>query len=236
MSRSVLTILLLALLTPFSAASDDPPETGVPPEEQFPEGRYATIDTTMGRIVVRLLPDQAPQAVAQFVALAEGTLERADPMTGEKLAGRYYDGVGIYLAEAGIRFEAGDSTNTGRGGPPLWVSPTEGAGPVNYSSPGRLGLVPAPGRGASPYSIMITASAQPRLSGRYPCLGEVVSGADVVMRISEVKTHRNGKPIEPLRIDKIRTFTVGEPSALPEIISYQAERRRLAPLPRSDKD
>ena len=43
--------------------------------EELAPGWYARIDTSMGRIVVQLLPEQAPQAVAQFVALARGEVE-----------------------------------------------------------------------------------------------------------------------------------------------------------------
>lgn len=40
------------------------------------EELIATLTTTMGPIVVRLFPDQAPKTVDNFVGLAEGTIER----------------------------------------------------------------------------------------------------------------------------------------------------------------
>jgi hypothetical protein len=42
-----------------------------------PQGWYARLDTDKGPIVAKLLPDQAPQSVAHFAALAQGRLEWA---------------------------------------------------------------------------------------------------------------------------------------------------------------
>ena len=228
--------LLLVLVAPAAARPDVQTGAQPQPQEELPAGWYARIDTSMGRIVVQLLPGQAPQAVAQFVALAKGEVERTDPMTGEAIEGPNYDGTGVYLAKAGLRFEAGDPTSTGGGGPPLWVASSEGGGPVNFHTAGRLGLNLTPGRGASPYSFFITASAQPQFSGLYPCFGAVVQGRDVVLRITEVRTHRDDRPIEPVLINKVRIFTVGDPPDLAEPVSYQAKPRKFAPRPRPQAD
>jgi peptidyl-prolyl cis-trans isomerase A (cyclophilin A) len=225
------TLFLVFVLPATVWTAVDGAPVGSLAEQDLDPGWYARIDTSRGRLVARLLPEQAPQAVAQFVALAEGELQRADPLTGEAIEGRYYDGAAIYFAEAGIRFEAGDPRG---GGPSMWVSTFEGAGPVNFSGPARLGLKPIAGRGATPYSFFVTASAQPRLNGNHPCFGVVVQGSDVVMRITEVKTHRDGRPIDPIFVRRVRIFTVGDPPPLPEPVSYEAERRELAPRPLPD--
>src|SRR4030095_4975076 len=56
-------------------------------------GTYAVFDTTEGSFTIRLFEKEAPNTVANFVGLAEGTKEWRDPATGEKKTAPYYDGV-----------------------------------------------------------------------------------------------------------------------------------------------
>jgi len=227
--RLRLLALLLVILAPGAARSEGQASAEQLFLEQLPAGWYARVETSMGRIIARLLPDQAPQAVAQFAALAGGELDRTDPLTGEMGKAHFYDGLEVYLAEAGLRFEAGDPAGGSRGGPSLWVSPHEGQGPVNFLAGGRLGLNLMSGRGASPYSLIFTAAPQPRFSGRQPCFGSVVSGLEVIRRISEVKTHPGGRPLEPVVVEQIRVFSVGDPPPLAEPVSYQPQPKAFAP-------
>ena len=44
----------------------------------------ATLHTNHGDIVLNLFDDQAPKTVANFVGLAPGTKEYADPETGQQ--------------------------------------------------------------------------------------------------------------------------------------------------------
>ena len=48
-------------------------------------GLYATFDTSMGPIVVRLLEDKAPRTVDNFVALAKGVKPSADAEGKQRL-------------------------------------------------------------------------------------------------------------------------------------------------------
>ena len=58
-----------------------------------PNGPYVVMDTSMGRITCQFYQKQAPNAVANFIALAEGTKDWTDPTTNKAMHHkRYYDG------------------------------------------------------------------------------------------------------------------------------------------------
>src|SRR5256886_16399816 len=58
-----------------------------------PAGTYAIFETSQGNIVVRLLENEAPKTVANFVGLAEGTKEFTNEKTGQKKKRPFYDGL-----------------------------------------------------------------------------------------------------------------------------------------------
>lgn len=204
------------------AHADEVPEDGFVPSPGLHDGLHARIETNLGRIVVRLFPEQAPQSVAHFAGLARGTIPWTDVETGEIHSTPYYDGVPVHKTEAMRRFEAGDRSGTGRRAPKLYVAP-EGEGPANFSVGYRLGMTRAPGSRISAVQFFITVAPEPYLTGRHPCFGTVLEGREVVQRITEVKTYSNGRPIEPVIIEKIRIFTVGPEVELPEPVTYLPE-------------
>jgi peptidyl-prolyl cis-trans isomerase A (cyclophilin A) len=217
LSFVVIVIALVAVTQSVATSNDD----FVPPDD-FPTGWYARIETSAGRILAMLHPDQAPQSVAHFAGLAEGTLEWTDPATGQSQKAPYYDGIQVSFAKGGHLFEVGYRHGTSEV-PPLWV-PNEGKSPRGFGDrAGRLGMTTS-GAGISGVVFFITASTNRRLDGKYPCFGTVVSDIDTVYRISEVKTHANGRPIEPVTIEKIRIFSVGNPPPIPDPVPYVPSR------------
>jgi len=215
--------LVLSLVLPLLAAVG--PDSAPPPPAQtllpatLPQGWYATIETSLGVIVARLFPEQAPQAVAHFAALAEGRLEWVDPLTGVTNRGNYYDGLEVHLAVAGQRFEAGDPTGTGRGAPPFWI-PLEVNGPIKFDAPWRLGMTRASLGRISGVLFFVTATGLSALDRGHPCFGEVVSGREVVSAICNVKTGPRGNPLEAVVIRRIRIQKVGDPPPLPEPVRF----------------
>ena len=186
-------------------------------EEQLRVGWYARIVTSMGEMVVRLLPDQAPQSVAHFASLARGELEWSDPVTGDVHQEPFYDGSRVHYAKAGVSFELGRKSGSGSVAPLMYV-PLEGPGPVNFYEAGRLGMGRSPMGRTSAVIFFVTVTPQPWLNENHPCFAEVISGLDVAFRITEVRTYTNtGRPIEDVRVEKIEVYPVGNPLALPQV-------------------
>ncbi len=205
-------------------------EEAVPLPPGLGDGWYASIETSMGTIVARLLPAQAPQSVAWFAGLANGEIAWPDPLTGETRKEPYYDGLVVTRSVALSRFEAGDRTEIGQNAPRIFV-PAEGAGPVNFSRPGRLGHVRSSLDRINAVRFFVTAGTLPFLNGLNPCFGEVVAGQGVVNRISEVRTRGRGTPLQPVTIRRIRVTKVGDPPPLPTPVPHEPKAKEYGPHP-----
>ena len=78
---------------------------------------YAKFDTTEGSFTVRFFEAEAPNTVANFVGLAEGTKEWTDPKTGQKKTAPFYDGIIFHRVIDGFMIQGGDPLGKGYGGP-----------------------------------------------------------------------------------------------------------------------
>jgi peptidyl-prolyl cis-trans isomerase A (cyclophilin A) len=225
MSKTVRLLGVVIVIAAFGASVAQSTEREEPifvPSPDLPEGWYARIETSLGRIVAMLHPDQAPQSVAYFAGLASGTFEWLDPVSGQLRKEPYYDGTEIHFAKAGHLFETGQRYGPQGGTPELYV-PVEGRSPRGFDRPGRLGMSTS-GAGNGAVVFFITASPNRGLAGKHPCFGTVVSDIDVVYAITEVKTRSSGRPIDPVTIDRIRIFKVGDPAPLDEPVPFKPQR------------
>jgi cyclophilin family peptidyl-prolyl cis-trans isomerase len=53
-------------------------------------------------------------------------------------------------------------------------------------------------------SIYKTSGGTPRLDGTYTVFGEVIEGLDIIDKIANVQTDSNDKPINDIKINKIK--------------------------------
>ncbi|MDR3573913.1 MAG: peptidylprolyl isomerase, partial [Anaerolineaceae bacterium] len=87
--RRFLVPALAAALTAFSILPAIAQQSANPAEvPAVPNGPVAVMDTSMGRITCQLFNQQAPKAVAHFVALAEGKEDWTNSATGKKYHNR----------------------------------------------------------------------------------------------------------------------------------------------------
>jgi peptidyl-prolyl cis-trans isomerase A (cyclophilin A) len=142
----------------------------------------ATFKTSMGEIVVNLLPAKAPKTVANFLALAEGTREWKDPKSGQMVKRPLYDGTVFHRVIPDFMIQGGDPLGTGTGGPGYRFE--DEIGPDNrFDRPGLLAMANA-GPNTNGSQFFITEVPTPHLNRGHTIFGEVVKGGELVPRIA----------------------------------------------------
>ena len=166
-------------------------------------GRTATLHTNHGDIVLNLFEDQAPQTVANFVGLATGTQEYADPSTGAKTTGRFYDGLTFHRIINGFMIQGGCPLGTGTGGPGYTFG-DEFHPELSFNRPYLLAMANA-GPGTNGSQFFITVGPTPHLNRKHTIFGEVADqpSRDVVDEITQVRTGRNDRPTDPVVIKSV---------------------------------
>ncbi len=164
-------------------------------------GTYAQFDTSEGSFTVRLFDKEAPNTVANFVGLAEGTKEWKDPATGEKKKAPYYDGVAFHRIIKGFMIQGGDRLGTGTGGPGFTFA-DEFHPSLRHSRVGILSMANA-GPNTNGSQFFITLDPTPHLDNRHSVFGEVSDGLDIVKKIGTVQTGRQDRPVTPVVMNRV---------------------------------
>jgi peptidylprolyl isomerase len=159
---------------------------------------YATIETTKGTVVALLEYQKVPMTVANFVGLAEGTIENSARKPGEP----YFDGLVFHRVVPDFVIQGGDPEGTGRGGPGYRFPPD-----LRHDSPGVLSMANA-GPGTNGSQFFITHRPTPHLDNRHAVFGRVVEGMDVVNAIEQgdsivsVRILREGEEARAFKADQ----------------------------------
>ena len=161
----------------------------------------ATLKTTMGDIVVRLFSKEAPKTVANFVGLASGEKEYTDPKTGKKSKAPFYDGTIFHRVIPNFMVQAGDRLGTGTGDPGYRFADEFQSG-RKFDKVGLLAMANA-GPGTNGSQFFITTSLPAYLNGKHTIFGEVISGYEVVERISSVPRNRMDRPNTEVVVTRI---------------------------------
>jgi len=160
---------------------------------------YATLDTTLGTIVLKLWSKKAPKTVGNFVGLATGEKPPTDPGTGTNSPGHpFYDGLTFHRVIPSFMAQGGDPLGTGTGNPG-YAFADENQGPIDRA--GILAMANA-GPNTNGSQFFITEVPQPGLT-TYNMFGEVVSGQDVVVKITHTPTGAANRPVTPVVMTKV---------------------------------
>src|ERR1700733_1865537 len=163
-----------------------------------------TLETSAGRVVIRLFPDHAPKTVRNFVELAEGGREWQDPSTGQRTTAKLYDGTIFHRVIPNFMIQGGDPLGNGRGGPGYEFA-DEFHPELQFSRPYLLAMANA-GPGTNGSQFFITVAHTPHLNRRHTIFGEVTDpeSQKVVEAIATTSTDGNDRPPDAVVIESIQ--------------------------------
>src|SRR3954465_3992805 len=162
----------------------------------------AHFTTTDGSFTIRLFEEEAPNTVANFVGLVEGTKEWTDPKSGQKVKRRYYDGLGFHRVIAGFMIQGGDPLGTGPGGPGYKFA-DEFPPKLRHAKPGMLSMANA-GPNTNGSQFFITLAPTPWLDNKHAIFGEVTEGQDIIQKIGKTRTGAQDRPAKEIKINSVK--------------------------------
>ena len=159
-----------------------------PPKAAFDAAQtyYWSLDTSVGNVKVKLLPQAAPMHVSSTIYLTE---------LG------FYDGTPFHRVIPGFMAQGGDPLGRGTGGPGYQYA-GEFDSKLKHDKAGLLSMANA-GPGTDGSQFFLTFIATPSLDGKHTIFGEVVEGMGTLQEL-ERRGSPSGQTREELVIRKAR--------------------------------
>ena len=168
--------------------------------------------TSEGDIKINLFDDKTPETVANFLGLATGEKEWADPFTGQPSHKPFYDGLTFHRIIKDFMIQGGCPLGNGTGGPGYDFD-DEIVPELTFDRPYLLAMANAGLRrgrdgkahGTNGSQFFITTVPTPWLDGHHTIFGEVADDESkaVVDKLEAVPTDRSDAPLEPAGIMSI---------------------------------
>jgi peptidylprolyl isomerase len=174
---------MIRILTLLAALVCAVPAIAQPLPASLDKANAIVIDTTKGRIVIKLRPDIAPQHAERIKQLARDG---------------YYNNVPFHRVIEGFMAQTGDGKNfNGTGGSKYPNVPAEFSN-VPFKR-GIVGMARSASNDSANSQFFIMFADGSSLNGKYTVIGEVVSGMDVVDKI------KRGEPVpDPDKMVKVQ--------------------------------
>lgn len=174
---------------------------------------HATLHTNKGDIRIELFENHAPRTVANFVGLADGTIEWADPRTGEKRTDPLYKDVIFHRVIPGFMIQGGDPLGTGTGDPGYKFD-DEIHPELHFGEPYLLAMAnagkqlnPITGRptGTNGSQFFITVEPTTWLNGKHTIFGKVIDDESraVVDAIAATPTRPGDRPVDDIVLESV---------------------------------
>ncbi len=142
-------------------------------------GLFAIFSTTKGVAIAKLFDEKAPLTVANFVALAEGSM----PNSFRKAGVPYFDSLKFHRVisftngdKENFMIQGGDPQGTGNGGPGYNFK--DEFSDLKLDRPGLLAMANS-GPSTNGSQFFITLKATPWLDGLHTVYGELIAGTEV---------------------------------------------------------
>jgi peptidyl-prolyl cis-trans isomerase A (cyclophilin A) len=168
------------------------------------------MDTSMGRITCQFFQKEAPKAVANFIALAEGTKDWTDPQTQKKMHNKpLYDGTIFHRVIPEFMIQGGDPAGTGAGDPG-YTFEDEFNPDLNFDVPGRLAMANS-GPNTNGSQFFITEVPTEHLNQKHTIFGQCDEpSVTLVKAIARVQRDDNDKPVTPVVLKKVTIVPDGQ--------------------------
>lgn len=155
-----------------------------PPKVEFDDTKtyYWNLDTNVGKIKIKLMPDVAPMHVSSTIYLT-------------RLG--FYDEVPFHRVITGFMAQGGDPLGRGTGGPGYKYD-GEFSPSVKHDEPGMLSMANA-GPGTDGSQFFLTFVETPWLDGKHTIFGNVVEGMGTVKELEKYGSSQ-GRPTKKLFI------------------------------------
>ena len=186
-----------------------------------PNGPTVVMETSMGRITCQFFQKQAPNAVANFIGLAQGTKDWTDPATNKKQHHKaLYDDTTFHRVIPEFMIQGGDPIGTGSGDPG-YAFADEFDPDLNFDVPGRLAMANS-GPNTNGSQFFITEQGYDSLNQHYTIFGQCdQSSVEVVKTIARVQRDSNDKPLVSVVLKKVTIIPEGQPVPPPPAAAAQ---------------
>lgn len=165
---------------------------------------HADVETSMGSFRIELWPTRAPRTVANFVGLAEGSVEWTDPATGDlQVDVPLYRELLFHRVIPGFMIQTGDPSGKGTGGPGFTFA-DEFSDEALHDQPGVVSMANA-GPDTNGSQFFVTLAERRHLDRKHSAFGRVVEGMDVVQAIAQVPagSQRRYRPDQDIYLRRV---------------------------------
>ncbi len=128
------------------------------------DGVYAKMETSKGELIIQFFDQEAPVTVANFVGLAQGTIENKAKAKGVP----YYDGIVFHRVIKNFMIQGGDPQGTGMGDPGYKFDDEKND--LKHEGKGYLSMANS-GPNTNGSQFFITEVPTPWLDGRHTIFG-----------------------------------------------------------------